>query len=253
MPVRQDKSEPLAVKSRASGWVFVLLAPFSGLMGNCWGAAGLAIGGIALLLVGSGRIYRPAVTRGPDGITCRYNPVREGSAYLMVVAMPGMLLYMFGQPTHWLRLIALAGLAMVAVGALMYLVEWRRCLLRITPASLTVALPAQRYAQIDIPRERVVSITGGTGARRNGDTGPVTQITYLTNDSAPGAPSTVLIGPTNANNAMWLTVEQSDLLAALQAWKEGDPRDRALLDRVDALLRGHAPKVDASDEAPGPT
>ncbi len=245
MPVRQDKSEPSAVSSSVGGYIFLLLAAISALLRNWYGAVGLLVGGIALLLVARGRVYRPAVTRGPDGITCRYNPVREGSLYLLLVAMPGMLLYMVGQPTRWLRLLALAGLGMVAVGLVLCLREWRRCLLRITPDSLTVAMPAHRYALTEIPRERIVSITGGTGARRNGDTGPVTQIAYLTNDSIPGTPSLVLIGPTNTTNAMWVTVEQADLLAALQAWKDGDPHDPALLNRVEGLLLGGSASVGA--------
>lgn len=240
MPIRQDKSEPPAVSCSAAGYVFLLLASISALLRNWYGAVGLVVGGVALLLVGRGRVYRPAVTRGPDGITCRYNPAREGSTYLLLIAMPGMLLYMLGQPTRWLRLIAVAGFALVAVGVLISVREWRRCLLRITPSSLTVAVPAHRYALTEIPRERILSITGGTGARRNGDTGPVTQIAYLPMDSSPGVASTVLIGPTNTNKAMWVTVEQADLLAALQAWQGGDARDPALLDRVEALLRGGA-------------
>ena len=61
---------------------------------------------------------------------------------------------------------------------------------------------------------------------------------YLPADS--DQPATVLIGPTNSKKAVWLTVEQADLVAGLQAWKNADPRDPALLDRVEALLRGTA-------------
>jgi hypothetical protein len=51
----------------------------------------------------------------------------------------------------------------------------------------------------------------------------------------------VLFGPTNTLKTSWLTVEQSDLLGGLQAWKYGDPDDPGLMDRVEAILRGKAP------------
>ena len=76
------------------------------------------------------------------------------------------------------------------LGALVYVREGRRCLLRITPGALTVAVPGHRYALTEIPRERIVSITGGTGARRGSDTGPVTQIAYLPGSAGqPPAPA----------------------------------------------------------------
>lgn len=244
MPVRQDKSESSALTSKLAGYVCLVLAMGSALTRNWYGAAGFAVAAIAMLIVGSGRVYRPAVTRGPDGIICRYNPWRESSLYVLLVYAPAGMLYAFGQPTRWLQLLAIAGFFVVAVGLAFYVREWRRCRLQITPSSLTLSVPALRYAWTEIPRERIVSITGGTGARRNGDTGPVTQIAYIAADSSSGMPSSVLIGPTNTKNAMWLTVEQADLLAALHAWQYGDPSDPALLDRVDALLRGQAPNAD---------
>lgn len=241
MPVRQDKSEPSAASSKAAGYAFLFpaigLAAFSPDR-DWYGILGFTVAGIALLMVGSGRVYRPAVTRTPDDITCRYNPWREGSLYVLVVAGPGLAVGTLMQLTGGVRIAGVAMLFLVAVGMVLYLRESRRCLLRITPASLTVAVPARRYAPTEIPRERIVSITGATGPRRNGDTGPVTEIAYLPDESSRDTPSAVLIGPTNANRAMWVTVEQSDLLAGLQAWKDGEPADPTLLDRVGALLRG---------------
>jgi hypothetical protein len=34
--------------------------------------------GLVLTFIGSGRVYRPAVTQVSDAIICRYNPWREG-------------------------------------------------------------------------------------------------------------------------------------------------------------------------------
>jgi hypothetical protein len=249
MPIRQDKSEPSALISSLAGYLLLLLALVPAVTRNWYGALALVVGGVAALVVGSGRIYRPALARGVDSITCRYNPLREGSLYVLLSAFPAMTVTMWGQGTAWTRFLAIILFAMVVVGALLYLREWRRSLLRITPASLTVAVPAHRYGLTEIPRERIISITGGTGARRNGDTGPVTQIAYVTNGSGSTDASTVLIGPTNANNAMWVTIEQADLLAALQAWKDGDPRDPALLDRVEVLLRGGGAIADGGTPA----
>jgi hypothetical protein len=248
MPVRQDKSEPSALSSSLAGYVFLFLAVASALMSHFrdwYGVLGLAIGGIALLFVGSGRVYRPAVTRTPDAISCGYHPWREGSVYVLLVAGAGMGIAMLSQARGWLRLAAVVLFVSVALGLLFYLRQARRCLLRITTASLTVAAPEQGYALTGIPRDRIISITGGTGARTNGDTGPVTQIAYLAADANSAAPSTVLIGPTGASKAMWVTVEQSDLLAGLQEWQDGDPSDPALLDRVAALLRGDVTAVAA--------
>jgi hypothetical protein len=56
----------------------------------------------------------------------------------------------------------------------------------------------------------------------------------------------VLFGPTNTKKIAWLTVEQSDLLAGLQAWKDGDPNDSGLMDRVEQLLCGNRPATSDS-------
>ena len=67
------------------------------------------------------------------------------------------------------------------------------------------------------------------------------QISYQDRDSGRTAHA-VLFGPTNTKKTAWLTVEQAHLVAALQAWKDGDPIDPGLVDRVEAILRGQAPE-----------
>jgi len=37
------------------------------------------------------------------------------------------------------------------------------------------------------------------------------------------------------------TVDPANLAAGSQAWKDGDPTDPGLMDRVEAILRGQAP------------
>lgn len=240
MAIRRDECEPDAVTTGLAGYINLFLAGGCALMRDWDGALGFGVASGAMLFVGTGRVYQPAVTRGPDGITCRYNPWREGSVYVHLVAVCGLMIYPLGQPAGWLRSMAIVGLATAGVGVVRQVREWRRGRLRITPTSLTLAVPALRYALTEIPRERIVSITGETRTRRTGGAGPVTQIAYLTSDSSIEEPSRVLIGPTNATNALWVTVDQVELLAGLQAWQEGDPRDPALLGRVECLLRGAA-------------
>ena len=48
---------------------------------------------------------------------------------------------------------------------------------------------------------------------------------------------------TVAKKTAWLTVEQADLLAGLQSWKDADANDPGLMDRVEATLRGQAPST----------
>ena len=88
---------------------------------------------------------------------------------------------------------------------------------------------------------------------RNYDNAPAVQITYQAGNSGPGpaTPGTVLFGPTNTKKTAWLTVEQADLLAGLQAWKAGGPNDPGLMDRVEAILRGQA--ASASGGAANPS
>ena len=89
------------------------------------------------------------------------------------------------------------------------------------------------------PERRFALITATTARLRNSDTAPTTKISYQASDSGTTT-HTVLFGPTNTKKTAWLTVELSDLLGGLQAWKDGDPADPGLMDRVEAILRGQA-------------
>jgi hypothetical protein len=200
----------------------------------------------------SSRLYRPAVTRTADGLTCRYNLLREGPLYLLLVVVPGIAIAGIANKSTLLRLGGYSLLVLMPIGLFVYVLAWRRGRLRIAPAALTVPLPDRRWALAEIPRERILSITAGTGRQSNGETGPVTQVAYLPPDGSP--PATVLLGPSNSKKAVWLTVNQTDLVAGLQMWQNGHPRDPALLDRVEAVLRGTAagggPPADLYPTAP---
>ena len=60
------------------------------------------------------------------------------------------------------------------------------------------------------------------------------QITYRANDSSAELLTKML-------PVVVLTVDPDDLLHALQFWKDGDPIDPAMMDRVESVLRGKSP------------
>jgi hypothetical protein len=49
-------------------------------------------------------------------------------------------------------------------------------------------------------------------------------------------------GRAPAEDTVLLMLDPSNLRPALQAWKDGDPNDPGLMDRVEAILRGQAAK-----------
>ena len=260
MAARQGKSSSPNPSAKVAGALFAFLALFQGVLApathNWFGPLGFAIASAGMYAAASSRLYRPAVTRTADGLTCRYNLLREGPLYLLLLVLPGMAIVGIANSSELLRLGGYLLLVLMPIGLFVYVLAWRRGRLQITPTALTVPLPDQRWALADIPRERILSITAGTGRRSNGETGPITQVAYQPADSS--APATVLIGPSNSKKAVWLTVDQADLVSGLQTWKNGDPRDPALLDRVEALLRGttaadvsQAPHDDPSAQGQG--
>jgi len=219
-----------------------------------WTLVAAAAGaGVVLTIVGSGRVYRPAVTKTGDSITCRFDPWREGSFYLLLFGMPLFILIPIAgasslgsvSPNFW-RLLGVFLLALTLRFLFVFVGQRRSSLLRISPGALAVSVPGHGDGMAEIHREAVESVTATTGKLRNNDTAPVTQINYHPKDSAGGGTRTVLFGPTNSKKIAWLTVEQSDLLAGLQAWKDGDPNDPGLMDRVEQLLCGSRPATSDS-------
>ena len=211
--------------------------------------ASTAVVGLSFHLVGSGRVYRPAVTRAGDTITCRFNPWREAAFYFVLFGVPSMGLMMItgasivgrGSPTFW----HIAGFLFIASTLILlfqFVRQRRGSFLSISPLALSVRVPGQQNSPTDVRRGDVEGIAATTARMRNYDNAPAVQITYQDGNSGPGpaTPGTVLFGPTNTKKTSWLTVEQSDLLGGLQVWKDGDPNDPGLMDRVEAILRGQA-------------
>ena len=155
----------------------------------------------------------------------------------VLIPIAGASLLGSASPNFW-RLLGVFLLALTMRFLFDFVGQRLSSLLRISPGALAVSVPGQRDGMIEIPRAAVKSITATTGKLRNNDTAPVTQIDYRSTDSAGTGAQTVLFGPANTKKTAWLTVEQSDLLAGLQAWKDGDPDDPELMERVEQIFGG---------------
>jgi hypothetical protein len=250
VPKRRDKSEPPG--SSTLGTIMLLMAAVFAAFpeGRNWPVVA-AIAGLGFLFtfIGSGRIYRPAVTTTADAILCRFDLWRDASFYFVLFGLPlaaaigllgGDFLGRFS-PNFW-RFLGIVMLSLWIRFLFIFVRQGRQSWLRISPMALTVHQPGQQTAATEIPRGAVEAIAATTAKMRNYDNAPTTQITYSGGDQSPAAIGSVLFGPTNTKKTAWLTVEQSDLLGGLQAWKDGDPNDPGLMDRVEAILRGQAAK-----------
>ena len=170
MPKRRDKSEPPG--GSAAGTMFLLFAAgfaaFPEL--RSWPLVASAAGvGLSLLLVGSGRVYRPAVTRAGDTITCRFNPWREAAFYFVLIGVPlaglmtitGGSVMGRGSPGFW-RVIGILMMAWTPVLVFKFVRQSRQSLLRISPSALAVQQVGQQTAPTEIPRGAVEEITATT-------------------------------------------------------------------------------------------
>ncbi len=204
-----------------------------------------AAAGIGLLAWGR-VIFGTGVTRDGATIVCRNVPWLEGTPYglamllLFAVAAIGL----SSEPGYpgFSRYIGYALLAFAPVGVLGIVRSRRLALLRITPEAITVQGPGRasfsqllRPDPIEIPRGRVDAVapkftpTAGQMAHE-------VEITYRTPDSPE--PKTWVVGPPSPCQ---LTVEPSNLLAALQMWKDADPADSGLMERLEPILTSRTP------------
>lgn len=193
-----------------------------------------------LIMYGTRSVLRPAVSRDGDTLVCRYAPWNEvgiSLAFSVIVLMAAVCLAappLFG-PSFIPGLFLLACVIAVAVK---FGRGHRRCLLTITPTGLSASLPDQSYAVTAIPREHVRTVEPAIQTIYPGRRDVLlTEITYSAGGSDPEATRTLHLGPAPATDTVWVSVRPANLLAAVQAWKDGHPSDPALLDRVEALLR----------------
>ena len=242
MPRRHDKSEPPA--ARAFGLVMLLIVAgfvvFAGQRNWLFIAAG-AICGLTFYLAGSGRIYQPAVTMAGDVITCRFNPWRDAAFYVVLIGMPALAVTPIAEGSRSpssLRIIGILWLLWTPVLLFRYVRQNRESLLRISPTALTVHQPGKHSAPTEVARGAIEAVTASTAQTLNYDSAPTVQIVYRDRGASSSGAHTVVFGPTNTKKTAWLTVEQADLLAGLQAWRDGDPTEPGLMDRVEAILRG---------------
>jgi hypothetical protein len=221
-------------------------APLFLVVGNAATGLSIILGSITFL--GNRRILPVAVSREGGAVVCRYIPWYELNDYMRFLLLPILGICFVvgglgpGRPV-WLVFAGLFTLGIVAVTGYFVRQMWRRCLLRITPTALTVRLPARGSQLTEIARSRIESITDAQ-AEVSAAIIPVnvTQIAiaYRPADTSGGARQTVLIGPPPGKTAMQVSVHQPNMVNALQAWKDADPNDPGLMDRVEAILRGKA-------------
>ncbi len=260
----QSRSATLWIS--AIGVSFLVMAVVVVATGAPW-YAGLPMASIAVLtILGFGRKFRPAVTRSAGEVVCRYLPWREGNAYGLVVALPALglgavLLSNERVGDGWGRFGGLFLLAVTPVLVFRVVQMWRCSLLRITPSALTLGVSASGSGTVQIRREDVAAITVApvrvvsvvdlqvridyfaTGDEDADDDGIVYgddgTVHYEETETETGM-RTVVIGPTPSSGepALQLTVDTTNVGAALTLWRESGQADPvALLDEIESILR----------------
>lgn len=195
---------------------------------------------VFLFVLGRRRIFRAGVSRSADEIECRYIPWYEGNAYFLNLGLPLMGVastaagFAPGNPA-WLRFTGIILLVVTPLGTFAALRMWRRCFLRISPSTLTVRLAAPKDESNEITRDRVQSITPRMIPNAiNGTKSLQVEIAYYAVDLSGDTTKTVLLG-------LQLTVQPTNLLNALVAWKEATPDDPTeLLNRIERILLGRS-------------
>jgi hypothetical protein len=201
----------------------------------------LATGGVTMLVALGRPLYRVAVYRiGAQEILCRYIPWYQATPLAASVLFPliGIAFIAQGRESDTQSWVLYGGYFIFIMGlvfALSALLAWKANRLVITPSVLSLKIifrPAHR-----ISREGVRAITPRMGS--NGVTGaPRLHVEFAYTPTDGQGDSTVTIGMLEGQ----FTVDPANLGAGLQAWKDGDPNDPGLMDRVEAILRGKAAK-----------
>ena len=201
----------------------------------------LGLGAIGVMgLIRLGRpIYRTAVyRRSTEEILCRLIPWYQATGLAALVLFPliGIAFIAQGREPDSPPWVLYGGYFVLILGivfALSALLAWMANRLVITPSALSLKIIFRRPQQI--PREDVQAITPSMGS--NGATGaPRLHVALTYRPVAGQGDSTVTVGLLEGQ----FTVDPANLAAGLQAWKDGDPNDPGLMDRVEAILRGQA-------------
>ena len=222
------------------GVVVMLLLAVIGVVRAFPGFVNLIMGAGAVMgLIGLGRpLYRSAVHRvGEQDIVCRFVPWYQSTTLSATTTFPvmGVAVIWWGRDVDsaWLRFV---GYVLLALGVAFIGLAVFQCTNRliISPAALRVRVG--RW--FDIPREQVVAIrpmlftsVGTLQTTRHWD------LVYV---PAGGGANRIM-----AQIDRQFSVDPDNLAAALQVWKDGDPCDPGLPDRVERLLRGTKPDSSA--------
>ena len=194
-----------------------------------------------LIIIGRRRIFRTAVARTSDEIICRYVPWYEGNAYALIVALPLMGVAFIaagfspGYPV-WLRYGGFFLLGVMPLIVYSVVTIWRRNILRITPSRLFLRFAsAPKDGLSEVRRELVQSITPKMIPNSvNGIKSLQVEVAYRPVDFSDETPKVVLLG-------LYLSVQPTNLLDALVAWKDAATDDPSeLLDRIERILRGQS-------------
>lgn len=242
-----DNSTPTTPTRRRPVFAYIvaigmlLMAGIGVLRGMQWSLNFLlATGGVTMLVALGRPLYRVAVYRiGAQEILCRLIPWYQATGLGSLVGFPliGIAAIAQGRESDtpsWVLYVGYFIFIMGLVFALSALLAWKANRLVITPSVLSLKIifrPAHR-----ISREGVRAITPRMGS--NGVTGaPRLHVEFAYTPTDGQGDSTVTIGMLEGQ----FTVDPANLGAGLQAWKDGDPTDPGLMDRVEAILRGQAP------------
>jgi hypothetical protein len=189
------------------------------------------------IALGRRQIFRAAVTRRPDRVSCRYAPWFESNVYALNVILPVLAVAAIaagrdsGNPA-WLFYGGVVLLALTPLFTYAAMRTRRRSMLVFFPGKLILGIPAPGDRSTEIPRDRVEAIRPTTIPNEVGGSSQQVEIVYRRPDSRPGdAHTTETLGP-------HLSVEPGNLYQALMTWKTGtgDNSD-ALLDQIERILR----------------
>ena len=199
----------------------------------------LGLGAIGVMgLIRLGRpIYRTAVyRRSTEEILCRLIPWYQATGLAALVLFPLIGIAAIAQGSEpdsppWLLYAGYFIFILGIVFALSALLAWMANRLVISPSALSLKIIFR--GQQRIPRENVQAITPSMGS--NAATGaPRLRVALTYKPVAAQGDTTVTVGMLEGQ----FTVDPANLAAGLQAWKDGDPADPHLLDRVENVLRG---------------
>lgn len=235
------RKRPASVVAGVLAAGMILMGAYGAVRGMHWSLSLLLVALGATVLIGIGRpLYRMAVYRtSQQEIVCRFIPWYQAVSVATSVMFPIVGIAAIAQGSEpdsppWVRYAGYIALIMGIVFAASALLAWFFNRLTLTPSHLDVRIVFRPPRHI--PREDVREVI--SKSLKNGATGADrlhVDLEYSTAEAGqPNGTATIGILDTQ------FTVDPANLLAALQSWKDGDPNDSKLIERVETILRGVA-------------